>query len=265
MPYSDSASLDAQVILAHTLAKKRAWVLAHPEKTLSAQQEAVLQAAVKRLTMGEPLPYVLGQWEFYGLTFSVSPVALIPRPETELLVEIALNWLYSNPEKRQAIDVGTGTGCIAVALTANIRDLEILACDISLSALKLARENARHHQISDRINFIQSDLLPSITRQIHVICANLPYIPTPRLKSLQVAKNEPRLALDGGLNGLRLIKGVLSKSKEVLFPGGLILLEIDETHGEQVISIAEEHFPKADVRVIPDLAGRDRILQVQTV
>jgi release factor glutamine methyltransferase len=208
------------------------------------QQEAVLQAAANRLIKGEPLPYVLGHWEFYGLTFSVSPAALIPRPETELLVELAMDWLHSHPGKRRVIDVGTGTGCIAVALAANVQDLRVLACDISHPALKLSLENASRHRVSDRIDFIQTDLLPAINRQVDLICANLPYIPSPRLKSLQVAQNEPRLALDGGKDGLKLIKELLALSNDVLSPGGLMLLEIDETHGEQVLSLAEEHFSK---------------------
>jgi len=135
---SETAFLDAQVLLAHVLGRNRAWVMAHPEATLTLEQRNQLKIALERLIVGEPLPYVLGCWEFYGLEFAVTPAVLIPRPETELLVEQALVWLEQHPGRRLAADVGAGSGCIAVTLARKIPDLEVLASDISLEALRVA-------------------------------------------------------------------------------------------------------------------------------
>jgi len=261
---SDTAALDAQVLLANILGKSRTWVLAHSEATISPKREAEISIAVERLESGQPLPYILGKWEFYGLTFSVGPEALIPRPETELLIELALDWLQAHPGSRKAVDVGTGTGCITVALNVHVCDLEILACDISYQALKLARDNARRHQVTDRVDFLQADLLSPIACQYNLICANLPYISTHKLQSLPVAQNEPCLALDGGPEGLDLIKDFLAQSTKVLSPGGLILLEIEASQGRKAFSLAKKVYPSAGVKIIPDLAGRDRILQIQS-
>jgi release factor glutamine methyltransferase len=276
---SETPSLDAQILLAHVLGASRAWVLAHPEASLSAPQEQALHAAGERLEAGEPLPYVLGHWEFYGLDFIVSPDVLIPRPETELLVERALEWLRLHPGRRAAVDIGTGSGCIAVALAVNIPDLHVLATDISLPALEIAKTNAEKHAVADRIRFIQADLsdLPgrevpgegSITHhasritQFDLILANLPYIPTSRLESLAVARREPKLALDGGPDGLDLIRRLMPAAMQWLAPGGCCLMEIDASQGETALDLAQSAFPQADVAVIPDLAGLDRLLIAQ--
>ncbi len=141
--WSETPALDAQVLLAHLSGKNRAWLLAHPEATLSQGQQAALTVAVARLQSGEPLPYILGHWEFYGLDFTINADTLIPRPETELLVEQALAWLRARPGLRTAADIGTGSGCIAVSLAAHIPDLQITATDISTAALKIAQGNAK--------------------------------------------------------------------------------------------------------------------------
>ena len=156
-PYSDTASLDAQVLLAHLLEKPRAWVLAHPEALLTSAQEQSLTQAVERLQNGEPLPYVLGEWEFFGLSFQVTPAVLIPRPETELLVEQALKALQARPhllstasQQLCLADIGTGSGCIAISLAVHLPGIQILATDLSNAALQVARLNALRHQVSDR-------------------------------------------------------------------------------------------------------------------
>ena len=145
---SDSAALDAQVLLAHIVRQPRSWVLAHPETLLSPSQESTLEEALTALEAGTPLPYVVGHWEFYGLDFEVTPDVLIPRPETELLVEKALAWLERRLDARTAIDVGTGSGCIGISLASRVRSLKILTTDISRQALKVAQRNAE--KFSDR-------------------------------------------------------------------------------------------------------------------
>ena len=262
---SETPSLDAQIILAHILGIKRAWVLAHPEAVLSPQQEQSLNENLRRLESGEPLPYVLGHWEFYGLDFVVGPAVLIPRPETELLVEQALAWLRSHPARaeRLAVDVGSGSGCIAISLAAHTPDLRVIAADVSSSALEIARQNAHRHGVAGQIDFCQADLLPQAAGQpFDLICANLPYIPSDRLAQLRVAHWEPQLALDGGVDGLGLIRRLLQQASLYLAAKGLMLLEIDGSQGQATAQLASVAFPDAGVSVLKDLAGLDRLVRV---
>jgi release factor glutamine methyltransferase len=256
--------LDAQVLLAHITGRTRAWVLAHPELALTGEEEINLEAALARLEQGEPLPYVLGHWEFYGLDFWVTPATLIPRPETELLVESAMEWLGLHPGRRLAADVGTGTGCIAVALAAHFPDLHLLACDISLQALKVAQKNVLRHGLRSQISCLQADLLPPARQPFNLICANLPYIPSEALKSLAVASWEPCQALDGGPDGLDPVRRLLNSAPAALAPGCRMLLEIEATQGAAALELARSAFPRAEVVLIQDLAGRDRLICIQT-
>lgn len=265
---SETAVLDAQVLLAHLMGKTRTWIVAHPEAEVPQELEESLFAALQRLEAGEPLAYLLGYREFYGRRFEVTPQVLIPRPETELLVERALNWLRRNPRRRRAADVGTGSGCIAVSLAAEIPDLQVLATDISLPALRVARRNAIKHGVQDRIRWLQCDLLPpppsrvSYYTRFDLICANLPYIPSPLLPELAVARYEPLLALNGGKDGLDLIRRLLQRVPEWIAPGGLILLEIEASQGPTVFSMAYDVFSSAQIHLYPDLASHDRLLEI---
>jgi release factor glutamine methyltransferase len=270
-PVSETASLDVQVLLAHILQKPRAWVLAHPEALLTLQQERVLDQAVQRLQAGEPLPYVLGEWEFYGLPFIVTPAVLIPRPETELLVDYAIQWLERRPEllrcltaRLAVLDVGTGSGCIAVALAARLPGLKIAATDLSPSALEVARRNTSRHQVAAQICLLQSDLLSAFSPQptFHLICANLPYIPQETLPNLPVYSREPALALDGGSGGLTLLRQLLHQAVSCLAPGGLLLLEIEASQGQVVPALARQVFSSAAVDLHRDLAGCDRLVSI---
>lgn len=260
---SETAALDAQVLLAHVIGQPRAWVLAHPEYRLTPLQEKTLQSYLDRLEKGEPLPYVLGVWEFYGKQFFVTPAVLIPRPETELLVEQGLNWLRSHPGRRLAADVGTGSGCIAAVLAAQIPDLAVVASDLSFAALAVAARNIRRHGLQEQILLVQADLHVRICRPYDLICANLPYIPSSKLAGLQVSRWEPVLALDGGVDGLAQIRSLLMQVSEALAPGGLALLEIEAEQGGAVQVLAEAYFPDARIDLLQDLAGRDRLLRVQ--
>jgi release factor glutamine methyltransferase len=260
---SDTAALDAQVLLAHVLNRTRAWVLAHPQATISPHDRAFLDACIARLQSGEPLPYVLGRWEFYNLEFILNSETLIPRPETELLVDQALAWLKSNPKRRWALDIGSGSGCIAVSLAVNEPDLCILALDISHPALKIASANAAKHSVGKRVWPLQADLMPPVNAKFDLLCANLPYIPSGKLRKLTVARREPVLALNGGYDGLALIGRLLAFLPELLAPGGLALLEIEAGQGEAAYQIAADACPKADIGVLPDLAGFDRLLRIQ--
>lgn len=261
-PLSDNPALDAQVLLAHVTCKSRTWILAHPEGELSPCQSIALEAALSRLENGEPLPYVLGHWQFFNLNFTISPEVLIPRPETELLVEKALVWLRAHPNRRRVADVGTGSGCIAVSLAVHIPDLYIIGSDISFQALQVARANSQKHRVADRVYWILSDLIPATVTKYDLICANLPYIPTETLKGLKVYMREPRLALNGGADGLELIRRLLCDVSKRPSPGGLLLLEIEASQGNAARTLARNYFPQSKVQVLTDLGGKDRLVVI---
>ncbi len=268
-PISDTPDLDASVLIAHVLNKPRTWILAHPELTLTAEQQKQLNDALKQLEEGEPFPYVLGHWEFFGLDFDVTPDVLIPRPETELLVEKAIIWLQESPVRRTIADIGTGSGAIAVSLAFNVPDAELLATDISPKALQVAKRNAEKHGAANRIEFIECDLLPTRSKiqhrksQIDLLCANLPYIPTKTLSQLPVFGREPTLALDGGADGLDLFRRLLNMAPEWLAPNALILLEIESTLGIQVLNLAYDMFDQVQIHLHQDLTGRDRLMEIR--
>ncbi|HET9912428.1 MAG TPA: peptide chain release factor N(5)-glutamine methyltransferase [Anaerolineales bacterium] len=265
---SDTPALDASVLVAHILNKSRTWVAAHPELRLTTKQQNELDDSLARLEVGESFPYVLGHWEFFGLEFDVTPDVLIPRPETELLVEKAIAWLQKSPRRRTVADVGTGSGAIAIAIAANIPDVRVLATDISHQALLVARQNATKFRVASRIDFVQCDLLPqhidplSTERHFDLICANLPYIPTETLHNLPIFGHEPTLALDGGPDGLDSIRRLLDIGPEWLAPNGMILLEVESTRGIQALNLACDLFSEATIHLHQDLTGRDRLLEV---
>jgi release factor glutamine methyltransferase len=265
---SDTPGLDAQGLLSHVMVRPPAWVMAHPETCLGRSRVDTLENLVARLEKGEPLPYVLGNWEFFGLGFEVTPDVLVPRPETELLVERALAWLggreLQNGECR-VLDVGTGCGCIAISLAVNVPRIRMTATDISPAALVVARRNAEKWHVSDRITFLQADLIPDaqVMEPFFLIIANPPYIPTRTLHRLPIYGREPTLALDGGSDGLNLIRRILAKAPERLIPGGLLLMEIEASQGPAALSLACDLFAEAEIHLHKDLAGRDRILEVQ--
>ncbi len=259
---SDTPELDARGLMGHILGKPGSWVMAHPEVSLATGQASILENLVVRLEQGDPFPYVLGHWEFFGLEFEVTPDVLIPRPETEFLVELAIGWLRTHPAHRHAADVGTGSGCIGISLAVNVPDLRVLASDISANALNIARRNAEKNGVEPRMQFACCDLLPAGT-EFDLIVANLPYIPTRTLHRLPVFGREPTLALDGGKDGLDLIKRLLAVAPNRLVPGGLLLMEIGASEGPLALSFACDVFAETEIHLHKDLAGRDRILEIQ--
>jgi release factor glutamine methyltransferase len=281
-PHSDTPELDAQVLLASVLKQSRSWLAAHPESFLDREPAAAFDERIQRLERGEPLPYVLGEWEFFGLPFSVTRDVLIPRPETELLVERAIAWLKKiNVEDRKlnVADTGTGSGCIAISIAVNVPNVNVTATDISSTALDVARGNAERLKVAERINFIEADLinddrpqttdrqLSSVIRRpssFDLIVANLPYIPTSTLQHLPIFNREPTIALDGGVDGLNLIRRLLTKAVTRLAPGGMILLEIEASQGQSASTLAREVFPKASVKIYQDLGGHDRLIEIQS-
>jgi release factor glutamine methyltransferase len=262
---SDSEPLDASLLLMHALGVDRAALIAHPERPLTPEQSATYRDLVQRRAAGVPLPYLTGTRAFYDLELIVTPDVLIPRPETEHLVEAALAWAHGRRGLR-VVDIGTGSGAIAVALARHLPEAHVWALDISAAALDVARQNAARYGMLERIEFVSGDLLvPLLSRgqQADLIAANLPYINSDELDTLAVARHEPRLALDGGPDGLDLIRRLLDQAPGVLAAGGLLLLEIGAEQGKRVRALAKAVFPGAQVQITPDYAGHERVVSVK--
>ncbi|KPK93461.1 MAG: hypothetical protein AMJ88_07900 [Anaerolineae bacterium SM23_ 63] len=261
-PTSDTPDLDTQLLLSEVLGQTRTWILTHPDVEFEGTQSQTFLRDLARCEAGEALPYVLGWWEFYGRRFQLTPEVLIPRPETELLIEEALLFLRTHPDRRMAVDIGTGCGCIAVNLAAEIPDLNIVATDIEVGALRIARNNACDHHVFSQMWFVQADLLSPLKASFDLICANLPYIPSEELVDLVVARREPRSALDGGEDGLQIIDRLMVQIPDLLAPRGRVLLEIGADQAEAVQTIVQNAIPASIVEVLQDLAGRDRLLMI---
>ncbi|MGC9395841.1 MAG: peptide chain release factor N(5)-glutamine methyltransferase [Anaerolineae bacterium] len=260
--HTDRPQVEAELLLAHLLDQPRTYLHAHPEALLTPEQVATYAKWVQRRVADEPLPYITGQIEFFGLTFAVTPEVLIPRPETETLVETALTWLKAHPAAT-AVDVGTGSGCIAVALAVHAPALRLYATDISRAALDVARANAERHNVADHITFIEGDLLAPLSEPVDLIVSNPPYIAEDEWYALPLSvRQEPQLALLAGTDGLDAIRRLVQQARTRLAPGGLILVEIGEWQGEAAQALAQAAYTKADVSILPDLAGKDRILRI---
>lgn len=260
-PITECPRLEAEVLLAHLLDVPRATLLAHPERKLGRRDVAEYQSLVAQRSLDYPLPYLTGEVEFYGLPFEVSPEVLIPRPATETLVDLALDY-----SPNRVIDVGTGSGCIAVALALYSEVDSICAIDISSAALAVAQRNVERHGVSEKVDLIAGDVLCPRPERADLIVSNPPYVAAGEEAALppSVRNHEPRVALDGGLDGMDVIRKLLAQAPGVLHPNGAILIEIGATQGERSIELARTYYPDADICVHPDLAGRDRVLAIQT-
>lgn len=263
----DEAALEADLLLAACLEVERAFLPAHGEVLLTPEQEQRYRDWVERRARREPLAYITGRRWFYGLELVVTPAVLIPRPETELLVELALAWLERRRMTATVVDVGTGSGAVAVALACHTPPtVPIVATDISAAALAVAQTNAQRHGVADRIAWFQGDLLAPLTMPVDLILANLPYVALAERDRLmpEVRDFEPPEALFAGEDGLSLIGRLLAQAPAHLRPGGGLLLEIGYGQAEAVLALAQASFPAAHLALHPDLAGIPRVLQVET-
>ena len=256
---TDMPHLEAEILLAHATGLTRTTILAHPERPLSPEEGVHYGDLLARRATGIPLPYLTGRVEFFGLDFVVTPDVLIPRPETETLVELALE---RGPQT--VVDVGTGSGCVAVALAVRLPRARIYATDLSRAALSVAVMNARRHGVANRIHFLQADLASPLRGPVDILVSNPPYVAEEEWASLpeSVREHEPRLALDGGPGGLRVVRRLLADAARLLRPGGVLLVEIGAGQGPEAAALARAVFPPARVQIYPDLAGRDRVLEV---
>ena len=273
---SETARLDAELLLAHALDTDRTGVLAHTDAPVGDGPGSRYQGFLDRRAEGEPVAYIRGVKEFHGLAFGVDARALIPRPETERLVELTEleigRRLIEAPRpaggaEMRVIDVGTGSGAVVVTLAVRLRkrrmldEVALAAADVAEDALQLAKENAVAHAVADRIEFIRADLLPgSETQPWDVVVANLPYVRTEAIPGLpKAASFEPLMALDGGPDGLEVIGRLLDQLPGALATGGVALLEIGGDQGQAMLDLAEERLAGWSCTLEPDLAGLPRV------
>ncbi len=258
----ESPRLDAELLLARVLGVNRAAILTRPEWRLTPKELTAFRRLVNRRAAREPLAYVVGHRAFYDLDLVVSPHVLVPRPETELLVERALELARRREGPLRIADVGAGSGAIAVTLAVHLPAATVYALDDSQGALEVAAENARRHAVADRVHCRHGDLLAPLGQPVDLIAANLPYVTTEEWEGLapEIRRYEPRAALDGGPDGLGIIRRLLAMAPPYLWPGGVLLLEIGASQGAAVAALAREHFPQAEVRVEQDYAGLDRLV-----
>ena len=262
----ESPRLDAEILLAHTLGLNRAAVLSRPEQRLTPKQLTHYRNLVARRGDREPLAYVVGHREFFGLDFKVDYRVLIPRPETELLVEHALEIAKRKTAPLLIADVGSGSGAIAVAMAAHLPEATIYALDQSPDALEVVVENARRHHVGGRVQCLHSDLLSALCGPVDLITANLPYVRSDEWPDLapEIRDHEPRAALDGGPDGLDLIGRLLETADPHLRPSGAMLLEIGAGQGAAATALARASIPQARVQLIQDYAGLDRLVIIET-
>ena len=272
----DSPRLDAELLLAHALGLSRARLLAQFDRALSPAELARYRQLIERRRAHEPVAYIVGYQEFYGLDFYVDRRVLIPRPETELLVEKAIELAGKVGDSGYGIgvssypitlaDVGTGSGAIAVSLAVHLPQATIYALDSSAEALEVAARNVRHHRVEGRVHLLRGDLLSPLPEPVDLIVANLPYVSETELAELppEIRCYEPLSALDGGPNGLRHIRRLLAQAREYLSPHGAVILEIGATQGKAVAELARQHFPTAEIEIAKDYGGLDRVVIVRT-
>lgn len=264
-PKIESAWLEAHVLLGYVLNKERIFLISHDDEPISEQAyEQFIDCLNKRIS-GTPLQYITGNQEFMSLNFNVNPSVLIPRPETEILVEEVWQYIsnYSGNEYINILDIGTGSGCISVSIAYNSDRALITAVDISKNALKTARHNAGKHGVAERIRFIESDLFTEVKKQkFDVIVSNPPYIETGIIPSLQaeVKEHEPILALDGGKDGLDCIRRIIKEAHCYLKPDGFIALEVGHEQAQKVASLIDESGKYQNIRIIKDYSGIDRVV-----
>ena len=261
---SKSPPLSADLLLACVLHRDRVRILTHPEESIPEKAWARFQDLVRRRAKGEPLQYLTGEQEFYGLPFRAGPGALIPRPETEILVENAIRLIGNQPHPAaRFLDVGTGSGCIAVSIACEVPTATGWAVDLSSAALEIARENAKRHGVAERILLIRSSLLECFPRSpaFDFIFCNPPYVALKDYDSLpsEVRDYEPHLALFGGESGMQIYQDLIPEIPSRLIPGGYFLLELGAGQAEQVKRLVE-HEGLAVETILNDLQGIPRCL-----
>ncbi|MFH1427124.1 MAG: peptide chain release factor N(5)-glutamine methyltransferase [Patescibacteria group bacterium] len=274
-----SPHLEAEILLSHIIKKPREYILAHSEKLLTKPQHTHYTKCISRRLKGEPIAYIMGQKQFYGYDFIVNKNVLIPRPETELMVDEALNLITHNSQPITLIDVGTGSGCIIISLlkkskAQNLKSkIQFYAIDISKPALSIAYKNARLHKVSNKIKIFHGNLLVPVMKNslftIHrsqfIILANLPYLTPKQTKQSPTIKFEPKLALSAGKDGLKYFRILFKQIKimqKIFSASGYVLCEIDPSQKPKIIKLIKNILPKAIIKIKKDLKGHDRLINL---
>lgn len=274
----DTPALEAGVLLCHVLKKDRSFLYAHDDYTMTNEEHGKFAAFLEERIMGKPLQYITGHQEFMSLDFIVTPDVLIPRQDTETLVEAVLKHVEDTGLKNARIlDVGTGSGCIAVSLAHFVKDCRVLAIDISEGALKTAAKNAKKCGVVDRVLFLKGDVFDGLLEAIQknsfttcegqygngtfdIIVSNPPYIPAEEIKTLhiQVRDYEPGRALNGGEDGLDFYKAITCEAAKLLRPGSLLAFEVGYGQAEDVLGLMQKSF--CEIKILKDLSGIERVV-----
>ena len=259
----EDSELESEVLLRHTLGLNRVELYQRLDFELSTTEEEKYWNSIKRRLNNEPTAYITGHKEFYGLDFDLNPSVLIPRPETELLVERAID-IIKNCYFSIVADIGTGCGAVSISLAVNLQQVKMYATDISPEALNVASQNCQKHGLEDRITLISGDLLEPLLEPVDLIVTNLPYVREQDLPGINTRNFEPTLALDGGKDGLdqicRLIVQIGEGKK--LRPGGVLLMEIGQDQSDNVKALLQQRFPLADIEFFQDLSGIERVVSL---
>jgi release factor glutamine methyltransferase len=259
----EDLELESEILLRHVLGINRIELYQRPDLELSPAAEEKFWSVIRRRLNNEPTAYITGHKEFYGLDFDVNPSVLIPRPETELLAERAIDTI-NNRYFSISADIGTGCGAVAISLAVNLPQVKIYATDISPDALKVALQNCRKHGVEDRITLISGDLLEPLPEPVDLIVANLPYVRKSDLPGINTGNFEPLIALDGGQDGLEQIRRLITQLRESkkLHPAGVLLMEIGQGQSNTIIALLHQNFPLADIEVFQDLGGIERVVSL---
>lgn len=257
---SEEPQLESQLIIMKAMGCEKASLFAHPEIIPSERQLEGIQTMTAQRCESIPLPYILGEWDFFGHRFFVNQSVLIPRPETELLIETANEWLQTHNTAKRLFDIGTGSGCIAVSLSLNWPNKKIIASDISFSALKTAHRNAARYNVLEQVTFIQSDLDSAFTGTFDLLLANLPYIPTEICRNLSVFHFEPHYALDGGEDGFIFYRRLFESISRKMANPACIICEIESSQEAIAINTAYYYFPEAKISIRKDISNLPRAL-----
>ncbi|MFQ5934239.1 MAG: peptide chain release factor N(5)-glutamine methyltransferase [Dehalococcoidia bacterium] len=263
----EDARFEAEVLLRHVLSTSRAQLYTEGNEPLPQEKQGRYTALLFRRERGEPTAYLTGQKEFYGLDLLVDPRVLVPRPETELLVDLALKHLEDRDAPRlscRVADIGTGSGALAIALAINLPDAEVHATDISPKALEVAAANCCSHGVEDRVRLLHSDLLDPLPAPVDVLVCNPPYVPTAEMPALpgEIREHEPAVALDGGPDGLDVVRRLLPQARGNLKPGGASFVEIGYGQAAHVSQLARNLFAGAEIELVKDLSGIERVLAI---